>query len=57
MVGDVRRARFTKANVWIGCQTRPVPGEGVSKLRLIEQLLSARDEIKATLSHVRDVPV
>ena len=43
MVGDVRRARFTKANVWIGCQTLPVPSYRVSKLRLIEQLLSARD--------------
>ena len=43
VVVGVGRARFTRADVRIGCQTRPVPSERVSKLWLIEQLLSARD--------------
>ena len=44
MIGGGERARFTKADVWLGCQSRLVPSYRVSKLRLIEQVLSARDE-------------
>lgn len=43
VVGGGERARFTRGDVWLGCQTRLVPSYKVSKLRLIEQVLSARD--------------
>ena len=43
VVGGVGRARFTRTDVWLGCQTRLVPSYRVSELRLIEQVLSARD--------------
>ena len=43
MIGGGERARFTRADVWLGCQTRLVPSYRVSKLRLIEQLLFTRD--------------
>ena len=43
MIGGGERARFTRTDVWLGCQTWLGPSYRVSMLRLIEQVLSARD--------------